>query len=430
MEAVWVAGGQLMAAVGAIAGVRILTSLLNPDEYGRLALATSLMVLIQYVFGETLTFIAIRFYASSAQRNMIPELVATLNGFFTRITIGLLGAFALLTAGLWICGYSAWIPFLPPMFIFALFRVYGYMIEGIQSGARQRGVVAIHQAVLEWTRYLFAAILILLTVKKCETALWGFAVAMVLIAVSQWYWFRKLLMEVEGNERSPRPSVPLFKAMLEYGRPLLVIGFFTWMLTFSDRWALRINGSTRDVGLYFVLYQLGIGPIVLGCKVLVQLISPILYEKAGTNRSSADMKTVYHVNFLTAIGLVAVTACVSGLLFFIHGFLFNYLVAEEFRSVSWLWPWTVLGGGLFAAGQVFVISVMSGMDTRKLIPMKVASAGVSAICFFSGAMFFGLKGVVFGWVLFSLLHLIWAIILHYQEVKIHATNDKVVTDAF
>ena len=93
--------------------------------------------------------------------------------------------------------------------------------------------------------------------------------------------------------------------------------------------------------------------------------------------------------------------------FFFHDSIFRLMVAVQYRSVSYLLPWMILAGGLFSAGQVLGLKLMSDMKTHALIWPKIVTSLVGVLLSFVGAYIAGLTGVVYGAVTFSVLQLVW-----------------------
>ena len=129
------------------------------------------------------------------------------------------------------------------------------------------------------------------------------------------------------------------------------------------------------------------------------------------------MNIVYKTNRTLTGVVIILSVFATVILFMIHSQVFNLLVAKEYRAVSWLLPWIVLSGGLYAAGQVPLISIMSGDRTAEMIPMKVITILFGCGCYVFGSYLFGLPGVVFGGLSFAGIHLIWALCIHRAKEK-------------
>ncbi|MBK7312915.1 hypothetical protein [Candidatus Aalborgicola defluviihabitans] len=101
----------------------------------------------------------------------------------------------------------------------------------------------------------------------------------------------------------------------------------------------------------------------------------------------------------------------TGLAFFValllHKWLFKLFVAENYSTASYLLPWVILAGGLFSAGQILALKLMSEMRPESMTVVKVTTAiggvGLNIWC----ASYFGIAGVVASLVIFSFVYCIW-----------------------
>jgi O-antigen/teichoic acid export membrane protein len=175
----------------------------------------------------------------------------------------------------------------------------------------------------------------------------------------------------------------------------------------SDRWALEAFATTREVGLYTVLYQLGYYPITILTTLLVQLVSPIFFQRAGDGSDASRVRQVHRVNRRLTFAVLLLTGLAVLLALAVHGYVFRWLVAPEYRPISWLLPWMVLAGGLFATGQFASLSLMSENKSVNLIGPKVVTAAVGVGLNLIGARLYGAEGVVAASILFSALYCLW-----------------------
>jgi O-antigen/teichoic acid export membrane protein len=81
--------------------------------------------------------------------------------------------------------------------------------------------------------------------------------------------------------------------------------------------------------------------------------------------------------------------------------------SKAYSGVSGYLPILILSGGLFSAGQILSICLLSRRDTKTLLLPKAATAILGIIFYFIGASLLGLKGVVFGNVAFSAIYTLW-----------------------
>ena len=75
----------------------------------------------------------------------------------------------------------------------------------------------------------------------------------------------------------------------------------------------------------------------------------------------------------------------------------------------------VLSGGLFAAGQIAVLSLLSGAHSQRLIAPKIITALLGVLLNIGGAFWLGLSGVVYAGVAVSSIYLVWIVMLVKRE---------------
>jgi len=408
-EFLWIGVGQAATVLGAMVGVRILTGVLSPEAYGQLALGMTVATFVNVVLLGPLSNGATRFYAPARE-------AGGLNGYFAAVRALVLrasGAVAIvagvLCLVLLLTGHAKWIGLVLAAFCFALLSGYNSVLNGMQNAARQRAVVALHHGLLSWGRFLLAAGLVLWLGASSGLAMTGYCAATVLVLLSQWWFFRRILKPADTSEEATglSPSRRWQHKILSYVWPFAAWGVPAWMQLASDRWALHAFSSMQDVGRYAVLYQLGYYPITTCTGLMVQLVSPIFFQRAGDASDPSRLQHVYGLNrrlTMAAILLTLVTAVVA---YACHGAIFRCLVAPEYRAISWMLPGMVLAGGLFASGQFAVVSLLSGAQTHSLILPKVAVAVFGVLLNILGAACYGMVGVVTATVIAAAVYLLW-----------------------
>ena len=159
-----------------------------------------------------------------------------------------------------------------------------------------------------------------------------------------------------------------------YSWPFSTWGIFTWAQQSSDRWALEAFASTQEVGLYAVLFQLGYTPIAMATAMAVSFIGPILYQRSGDATSGSRNANVHQLAWRITLSCLALTLLAFSLAMGLHQWVFRFVVAAEFRSVSYLLPWVVLAGGLFASAQMLALKLMSEMRSVAMLRVKIVTA--------------------------------------------------------
>lgn len=407
-EGFWIVLGQAMAVLGLLVGVRLLTELLDPAAYGELALGMTLATLVNQTVLGPLGNGATRFYAPAVEQGDLGGYLYAVRRLVLSATgiIVLLMLFAV--AGLLITGRTDWIAIATAALIFAILSGYSSILNGIQNAARQRSIVALHQGMESWARFLVAAGLILWLGASSAVAMLGYAIALIVVLGSQYVFFRKIIpRHITGADKEKGWQEQIWN----YSWPFTTWGIFTWAQLASDRWALELFTTTQEVGLYAVLLQLGYYPISMATGMAMQFFAPIFYQRAGDASDSRRNANVNSLSLgLTVLALGVTGAAFVGALLF-HAQIFLIFVAKEYGAVSYLLPWVILAGGVFAAGQTIALNLMSQMKTRTMMTAKIITALLGVTFNFAGAYWYGTTGIVIAGVSFSVSYFLWMVAL-------------------
>ena len=406
-EGGWIIFGQVLMVIGSLVGVRVLTELLPPSAYGELALGMTIATLVNQIVLGPLGGGIIRFYALAIELGdlagyfkAVKKLVMYATGIFFLIVL-----FSIL--GLILLGNTQWVAITLSAFVFAILSGYGANFSGIQSAARQRAVVAIHQGLEPLLRSLIAASLLILLGATSTIAMLGYAIASLIILGSQIYFFQKIYRSRTFRNNKKNWQDDIWK----FSWPIGMFGIFTWLQLSSDRWALQILSSTSDVGSYAVLYQLGYYPISLLTGMAMQFLVPILYQRAGDASDVSRNNDVTKLSWKLVWATLGMTVVIFFITILLHKFIFHILVAREYSSTSFLLPWMILAGGIFATGQSLASNLQAKLKTREMMIAKIVTALFGVIFNFIGAYWYGIAGIVCAGLLFSIMYLLWMAML-------------------
>ncbi len=403
-EGSWILVGQAMVVLGSLAGVRLLTELMPAAAYGELALGMTIATLVNQLVLGPLSVGITRFYAPAAQANELSAYLGAARKLVQNATAVIVLAMLLTAAIAAVAGQPKWAAISAIALLYAALSGYSVILSGIQTAARQRAVVAIHQGADPLLRALLAAGLVLVFGSNSVAALSGYVVGAALLLVSQAALFRR---EFVHDAPHTGPGRNWQQQIWELSWPVVTFGIFAWVRLASDRWALQALASTQDVGHYSVLFQLGYYPISLVAGIGMQFFTPILYQRAGDPSDVGRSAEVNRICLrLTAVGIV-LTAAAFVVALGLHAQIFRIFVAKEYASVSYLLPWMAVAGGLFAASQFLAANIMAKLKTRDILAPTIicslAGIGLNIL----GAYRFGISGVVAACVVFSLLYLLW-----------------------
>ena len=419
-EGLWIVVGQVMLVIGSLLGVRLLTGLLDPTAYGELALAMTLATLVNQTALGPLAQGVMRFYAPAVEQGNLGGYLQVVR----RMTILATGAIGILTVvglcGLAIAGKYEWMGITVAALLFAIVNSYSSIVSGIQTAARQRSVVAIHQGIEPLARFLFAALFIVSFGATSTVTAIGYTVGIILLLGSQFIFFLKIIPQ---DTKWTSSGKTLQQQIWDYSWPFSIWGAFYWLQSSADRWALGLFATTQEIGLYAVLFQLGYYPMSMATGMAVQLITPIFYQRAGDGSDARRNAEVHKLSWLLTKLSLGVTAASFVLAALVHTQVFEIFVTEKYRSVSPLLPWIVLSGGLFAAGQTISLNLMSQMKTRQIMRAKITTSVLSVIFTFAGAYWYSTTGIVIASILASSVYLLLMILLQQREIGSIASKE-------
>ena len=394
-EGAWVTTGQAVGGVGSIVGVRILTHALDPVAYGELALGMTAATLALQVFLAPLTTSTLRFFSAAQEADDVRGFLAAVRFLLGAATAIIFATMVIALALTAVFSGWRWFALIIASFCYAMLSGTNSVLDGMQNAARQRLIVAWHDGIAPWLRFGAAvAFIALLSRATSGTAMLGYAVGSFAVLVSQFLFFRARIGSAVHHPRNEPDRQYWVRSMVGYGWPFALWGVFTWGQLASDRWALGAFLSTREVGLYASVFQLGFYPILMLSQALTQFAAPVLFERAGDatdlNRLRASLRR--NKQFILIV-LVSTVVAVAGAAV-LHNVIARLLLAPEYRSASHFLPWMVLSAGLFATGQVAALSFMTANRSTLLTVPKTVTALVAVGLNFAGAFFFGVTGVV------------------------------------
>ena len=159
-EAGWVSAGQILAFLGGLAGIKLLTNLMPPENYGELALGLSLAGISNLFLFGPLGQVALRFYSACRDRGNIDG--------YTRVLIRMHGQATLLLAVICLpislavgMGFGwnwAWLFGLA--LLFGIFSGLQGSLSSLLNALRDRKMGAFTQGLDTWLRLGLAAVLV------------------------------------------------------------------------------------------------------------------------------------------------------------------------------------------------------------------------------------------------------------------------------
>lgn len=415
-EIKWVVLTQIFGFIGGIAGTKALTFFMGPAAYGELALGMTVAVILGQIFYGPLGQVVLRYYSIYKQDNKLGLLYKAVGrivlwsglSFTTVIVMTGLGAdFFLDKNWFFIILYGG---------LFGILEGINNLLKTLHNAARKRKIVFILQLLIQWARPVGGITAVLLFHKSSQHALAGYCAAMLLILFIQSVFFNQIGLMLTGNDKS-KSAKALYNSFLHYGYPFLFWGVFTGLQFTTDKWILSYFFSTREVGIYTVMYQAANLPLLIIGGILTQFIMPIFFEKAN----SQDKKVLYvllkKMNLMVS-GLVAVLLSVY--------FLFSEQIVSLISSKDFIYfhsylPLLLLSLAVYFIGQNFVMLGMGMLKTKIYIYPKILSALTILGFGIIGVKFLGFKGIILSNLLSSIIYCTYILLINRRLLR--STNN-------
>lgn len=408
-ELVWVAVGNLLAFLGSLAGVKVLTFLLGPEEYGRLALGLTIVGLTVLVLYGASGQVVWRFFALYRERRNLGLYFFLLKRAYGVIAVLVVGLAALsgLGARFWAGADWAWL--VTGAFLFGMFSGTGNGLASFQSAVRARKTVAFHQAADPWLRLALAVVALHWLGARSHVALLGYLLGAMLVTASQavFVWKRE---DVRVNWSTPDPDHQQLRAsfgeLWAFAGPVAIWSVMAAVSAYSDRWVLQGLFGPREVGIYFGLYQIANAPISLLSAVLGQLLVPVIFERAGTLTTAVQEEDASRL-FRWSVLLMGLTTLLFTIAMgFFSRFLVMLVTTGEFvhgHAVLWV---IALGLSIFNVAQMISVKGFYYNQTGIYLVPKSLHGVLSLVFGFFLARQFGIQGVAWALCLSSLVYLL------------------------
>lgn len=415
-EGSWIVLGQMAAVAGSVVSVRVLTGFLSPEQYGELALAGTLSDLIGQVLTGGLILGLGRFYSIAAERADLHQFMCAARSCMGQAMLAVLCVAIALSIVMGVVNAWNWIPLSLTCLFAAAVASCNSAISSIQTAARQRREVALHSAGAPWLKLALVACFLNLFGISATSAAAGSAISIMAVTSSQLYFLRR---SIRQQLRIPQASTASQwqREVWTFALPLSAWGVFTWVQQSSDRWALQTFSTTAELGQYAALFSLGYTPVSVASGLLITLIAPVAYQRASAGTTNKGTNNVSTLLLGTTAATVCITLVAAIAAWISHVWLFNWMVAAEYRAMSYLLPWVVIAGGAFASGQVLALDQLVRLKSRSLLIPKIVTSVLAAGMNFAGAYYFGVEGVVAGLIGSSALYFAWMCLLFTNEIR-------------
>ncbi|TQS71164.1 lipopolysaccharide biosynthesis protein [Ornithinibacillus gellani] len=203
----------------------------------------------------------------------------------------------------------------------------------------------------------------------------------------------------------------IMKELLRYGFPLLGITFTTWVLTLSDRYIIKIFGSTVDVGVYTINYSVAYNIFNLFITLLMMGAYPLIIK---TWNSSGKKATELVVSDMIKYFLMITIPAFFGVLS-LSKEIMTVFGTEEYVTGHKIMPIIALGM-LFLGVSQYVIKIWElQKNTKIILYLNIFIAVVNIIL---NIILIPLYGYIFAAVTTTISYILYFIVSIYKAKRI------------
>ncbi|MFZ5908151.1 MAG: lipopolysaccharide biosynthesis protein [Nitrospirota bacterium] len=397
-EAIWVFIGQFGTALAGLIGIKLLTNVLSPSEFGKLALANTIIALIGTNFFGPFGQGFMRFWSISKDSGTLSIFYSVTDRFNKNIFL---------------------LSFIPSMIL--VFIVYG--VEGMQwtvlvmfslftgiitglislrasvfTAARQRRLTALLNIGSTLAKPILAVLAVLCLWRTVNIALLGYITASLILFVIAERLYRENTFKKSNQDKDIDTSAfaKLNREILSYSWPFILWGVFGWIHMSCDRWSLEAFFGSDVVGSFSVVSQLAIYPLIFGSGFFSILFAPIAFQKAGDLSNPAAVKSANEVLLVMTVLFILVTILIILIFKYYHQELILLISNKHFTQYSQLLPGLTISWAFFYIGQLLTQFGLVRNIPRVYIVPKILTASFAGIGTFYFASSKGPSGVVWG----------------------------------
>ena len=429
-EALWVFVGQTGVALGSLFGVKILTHVLSPLEYGRLALANTVVILVGTSLFGPLAQGLMRFWSISRDRGEIENFVVT-SKRYTRFMICivlfislLLSIFSALTQGV------DWTVLLSISLIVGVITGWYGLRTSVLMAARKRKIVALVSTGNAFLKPLVALFFVISLISNAVCVMAGYLLTTyVLVCVLEHFYGKTVTDALQSplpNSERTNENSKLGREILTFSWPFIVWGIFGWIHQSCDRWSLQAYHGADVVGAFFVITQLAVYPLIFGASFLSSLFIPIAYERAGNLNSYTSIRSANQILYVMT-GSYIVWASILIILFaFFHDVLVLVISNVKYVSFSYLLPGLASAWAFFYLGQMLSgFGLLANKPRKYIFPILVSGMIAATTTLYLSAKS-GAVGVVWGLSISGFVYALWFMIIAFRLSSSISKSDQYI----
>jgi O-antigen/teichoic acid export membrane protein len=361
-ELYWVVTGQAIALVGGFTSIKILTNIMSPEGYGKLALGLAIAGMMNTLIFGPIGQVVMRFYAICDEKEGLNIYFGLLKKIHSFVILALI-VFSIMVAG--IIYYkigSEWAFLIITASFFGIISGVNNTYITLQGAVRQRKIAALHQGMDVWLRTAFAVAFIFIFRNTAYVTLLGFFLGTLIVTVSQIRFSLqnekiRLNWNIYGHDEDDKRKI--FLQFISYGGQFFALAAFAAVSMYADRWILQGMNSTYEVGIYAAAFQIANAPIALLTGVIYQFILPIIFQRAGTMATKEQIESSSRLLKITIIGSSIMLLLIVVFTYFWSALIMRVLTTPAFAQYNNMLWIMALGLSFFHVAQIIFIKAQT-----------------------------------------------------------------------
>lgn len=417
-EALWVFLGQAGIALGVLLGVKILTHVLNPIEFGRLALANTVIVLIgTNLFGPVSQGL-MRFWSISQGRGEKSTFAAATKQISTYLIYVVILISTIIFIFLVFSKWANWTKLLTIALIVGAVTGWNGIKISILTAARKRKFISLINTGSAFGKPVIAFTFVILVDPNADWAMMGYLVTTLIIFYLLEKYYQTVVKRQEkqlpkaGDEKEKNKR--LLRDILSFSWPFYIWGIFSWVHQSCDRWSLQTYHGAEVVGAFSVITYLALYPLIFGSSFLSTLFIPIAYERAGELASYRSMQSANRILFVMTGIFVGGSLLLVGFYFIFSQKLVLFISNINYIRYAYLLPWLTISWAFFYLGQMLSgFGLLINKPRVYILPIVVSGTIAAGLTFYLSSNS-GPRGVVLGLGIAGLIHVIWCMAIAWK----------------
>jgi O-antigen/teichoic acid export membrane protein len=419
-EAFWVLGGQIGVAVGGLFGIKVLTHLLSPYEFGKLSIANTIVLLIGINLFGPMGQGLLRFWSIAQDRQDVRDYTRLSKKYIQTLSIIVVFLALSLSLALRFFNFREWAFLLGPSLVVGAFSGWGGIRLSTLMAARRRKSAAIINAATSFAKPTIAALLMVFISGYAELAIFGFLIVTFVSSCATEMIYKQTvasrLKDVSARNKE-KSSGNMGYEILKFSYPFFLWAIFGWIHQSCDRWSLVIFYDPDVVGAFSVIAQLSVYPIVFGSNFLNTFFLPIAYQRAGQLNSKSAVDNANKILFAMMGFFILGTAILIIVFHAYHRPIVLLASNAGYVKYSSLLPALTCVWSLYYLGQLLTSFGLLAKKPREYITPIVSSGMLALVLTFYLSRLHGPIGVVWGLGISGIIYSTWCLTIARKLIK-------------